>query len=306
MGKTVLAINMCFVRKRWVQPEEWAELIGEELGLDYAEFCSDLLDPFFVPEPARSRIAQETRTAFALRHVKIIDYYTGVITHCLNLLSHPDPAIRARGMEWCKEAIILANKIGADGIGGHYDTITDPDCRDPRRRAARIDEVIRSFQLLSRHAKEHGLRFLLWEQMYTPSEAPYTLAEAKEIHQRVNEDAAVPIYLTIDVGHMCNLHYPHSEEDLDPYLWLETFADVSPVIHLQQTDGKSSRHWPFTDEYNKVGIIHPEKVLEAIQRSGSKMNYLVFEVFHSLGQTEEMVLDDLKRSVEYWRKWIVD
>jgi len=306
VAKTILAINMCFLRKRWAEPQEWAEIIDEELGLKYAEFSSDLLDPFFVPEPARSRIAEETRKAFQARGMTIVDYYTGVITHCSNLLSHPDPDIRARGLEWCKEAIILADKLGAGGIGGHYDTIVDADCRDATRRAARIDEVIRSFQLLSRDAKEHGLKFLLWEQMYTPSEAPYTIAEAKDLYERVNEDAAVPIYLTIDVGHMCNLHYPHSEEDLDPYLWLEKFANVSPVIHIQQTDGKVSHHWPFTAEYNKVGIIHPEKVLEAIERSGSEMNYLMFEIFHSLGQTEQMVLDDLKRSVEYWRRWVED
>ena len=122
----------------------------------------------------------------------------------------------------------------------------------------------------------------------------------------MNEGAAVPIYLTVDVGHMCNLHYPHAEEDLDPYLWLEKFAHRSPVIHIQQTDGKVSHHWPFTDEYNKMGIIHPERVLEAIEKSGSTMNYLMFEIFHSLGQTEETILDDLRRSIEYWRTWVTD
>ena len=304
MAKIVLAINMCFLRKRWVEPEEWAQIIDEQLGLTHAEFTSDLLDPFFVPEPSRSAIAERTRKAFRARGITIVDYYTGVITHCLNLLSHPDPAIRARGMEWCRGAIALAEKIGAGAVGGHFDTIAHPECLDPNRRAGRIAEVIRSFQLLSRDAKEHGLKFLLWEQMYTPSEAPYTIAEAADIFERVNKDAAVPVYLTIDVGHTCSHNYPHSQNDLDPYLWLERFAHISPVIHLQQTDGQSSPHWPFTDEYNKLGIIHPEKVLQAIEKSGSEMNYLVFEIFHSLGQDEQTVLDDLKRSIDYWRKWV--
>lgn len=306
MGKTVLAINMCFLRKRWVQPEEWAQLIAQQVGLKYAEFTSDLLDPFFVPQPARSRIAERTHKSFTEQGIKIIDYYTGVITHCLNLLSHPEPEVRETGMSWCREAISLAQKLGADGIGGHFDTIADAECRDPKRRAERIEGIIHSFQSLSRDAKEHGLKFLLYEQMYTPSEAPYTIAEAQEIYARVNEDTAVPVYLTIDVGHACNRNYPHLQEDLDPYLWLETFAHISPVIHLQQTDGKVSHHWPFTDRYNKIGIIHPEKVLDAIEKSGSEKNYLVFEIFHSLGHTEEMVLDDLKRSVDYWRRWVAD
>jgi sugar phosphate isomerase/epimerase len=306
VARTILAINMCFLRKRWTEPEQWAEIIDKQLGLKYAEFCADLLDPFFVPEPARSRIAEETRRAFESRDMSIVDYYTGVITHCLNLLSHPDPAVRETGMKWFREAIVFADQIGAGGVGGHFDTIAYPECLDAKRRAARIDGVIESFQSLSQDAKENGLKFLLWEQMYTPSEAPYTIAEAQDIYERVNEGAAVPVYLTVDVGHMCNLYYPHSEEDLDPYLWLETFAHVSPVIHIQQTDGKVSHHWPFTEEYNRVGIIHPERVLEAIEKSGSEMNYLTFEIFHSLGQTEEMVLNDLKRSIDYWRKWVAD
>jgi sugar phosphate isomerase/epimerase len=304
VAKAILAVNMCFLRKRWVEPDEWARTIDEQLGLKHAEFTSDLLDPFFVPEPTRSRLAEKTRKEFEARGMTIIDYYTGVITHCLNLLSHPEPEIRARAMEWCKEAIALAEKMGAGGIGGHFDTITYPDCLNPERRAERIDGVVRSFQSLSHEAKKHGLKFLLWEQMYTPSEAPYTISEAKDIYERVNDGAAVPVYLTVDVGHMCNLHYPHSEEDRDPYLWLEKFAHISPVIHIQQTDGNTSHHWPFTENYNRVGIIHPETVLEAIEKSGSDLNYLVFEIFHSLGQTEQMVIDDLKRSVDYWRRWV--
>jgi sugar phosphate isomerase/epimerase len=299
-------MNMCFLRKRWVEPEEWAELIDEKLGVKYAEFTSDLLDPFFVPEPARSRLAAETKNAFESRGITMVDYYTGVITHCLNLLSHPEPTIRERAMEWCREAIVLAEKMGAGGIGGHFDTIVRPDCLDPERRAVRIDGVIASFQSLSEHAKEHGLDFLLWEQMYTPSEAPYTIAEAQDLYNRANDGAAVPIYLTVDVGHMCSHNYPHSDQDLDPYVWLEKFASISPVIHLQQTDGKVSHHWPFTEQYNRMGIIHPERVLEAIEKSGSEMNYLTFEIFHSLGVTEEKMLDDLKRSVDYWRKWVED
>jgi len=306
VAKTILAVNMCFLRKRWAEPEEWAEIIDEKLGLRYAEFCSDLLDPFFVPEPTRTQIARKTKMAFESRGITIVAYYTGVITHCLNLLSHPHLTVRNRGMEWCQKAILLAAAMGAGAVGGHFDTIVHSDCLDPKRRPARINDVIRSFQSLSHDAKRHGLNFLLWEQMYTPSEAPYTIAEAEDIYERVNEGAAVPVYLTIDVGHMCNLHYPHSEDDLNPYLWLEKFAHISPVIHIQQTDGKMSHHWPFTDEYNREGIIQPGKVLKAIEKSGSQRNYLTFEIFHSLGQTEEMVIDDIKRSIDYWRKWVTE
>lgn len=302
MADFTLAVNLCFVRKRWTEPADWARLVRQDLALDVVEFCSDLLDPLLVSEPARTRLAHETRAAFAEAGVAINDYYTGVITHCLNLLSHPEEALRADGMRWCTAAADLALELGTRMIGGHFDTIPVPDWSDPARNTAAVDRLVASMQAVARYGATRGLEAVLWEQMYTPGEVPHTIEEARELHARVNDGAALPIHLTLDVGHACNLHYPHAERDRDPYAWLEALAHVSPVIHLQQTDGTSSHHWPFTDEYNARGIIKPERVLEAVERSGSAANTLTFEIFHSLGQTEQTVLDDHKRSVEYWRR----
>jgi sugar phosphate isomerase/epimerase len=302
MTDFTLAVNLCFVRKRWTDPADWARLVRVELGLERAEFCSDLLDPLLVSEPARTRLAHETRDAFAEAGVTINDYYTGVITHCLNLLSHPEEALRADAMRWCMGAVDLALELGTRIVGGHFDTIPVADWSNPPRNAAAVDRLIDSMQAFARYGAARGLEALLWEQMYTPNEVPHTLEEARTLHARVNAGAAIPVHLTLDVGHACNLHYSHDEHDLDPYAWLEAFADVSPVIHLQQTDGRASHHWPFTEACNARGIIVAERVLEAIERSGSAANVLTFEIFHSLGQTEQTVLDDHKRSVEYWRR----
>ncbi len=303
MAELKLGIDLSFVRKRWTEPEDWAKLV-KDLGVKYVEFCSDLLDPLLVPEPDRSEIARQTKEEFEKEGITIVVYYTGVITHCLNLLSHPRPEVRKEGIRWCEEALRLATKIGAWGIGGHFDTIPFKDWKDPERKKAAVENLIHSFQSLSRMAKEEGHKFILWEQMYTPSEVPYTLAEADEIYERVNKGASLPVYLTIDVGHTCCQNYPHREEDRNPYNWLEKFASLSPVIHLQQTDEKGTHHWPFTEECNKKGVIEGEKVLAAIEKSGSKENYLILEIFHSLANNEKQILSDLKKSVEYWRKYI--
>jgi hypothetical protein len=64
--------------------------------------------------------------------------------------------------------------------------------------------------------------------------------------------------------------YPYlfaRQEDSDVYNWLERLACYSPIIHMQQTDGKSSLHSPFTEECNQDGIISAEKVLRAIKAS---------------------------------------
>ncbi|MBF0245763.1 MAG: hypothetical protein HQL31_10935, partial [Planctomycetes bacterium] len=63
---------------------------------------------------------------------------------------------------------------------------------------------------------------------------------------------------------------PHlfaAEEDGDTYLWLERFGCYSPIVHLQQTDGRVSAHRNFTPEWNKRGIIEAPRVLDSLRAS---------------------------------------
>jgi hypothetical protein len=46
-----------------------------------------------------------------------------------------------------------------------------------------------------------------------------------------------------------------SAEDGDCYAWLERLGCYSPIVHLEQTDGRSSAHLPFTDDQNRLGKI---------------------------------------------------
>ena len=43
---------------------------------------------------------------------------------------------------------------------------------------------------------------------------------------------------------------------------------------------------------------------QAIEKSGSKENYLILEIFHSLAANEKQLLKDLRDSVKFWRKYI--
>ncbi len=76
------------------------------------------------------------------------------------------------------------------------------------------------------------------------------------------------------------------------------------MIHVQQTDGKMDRHWPFTRQFNQQGIIHPQKALEAIEQSGAREAILMLEIIHPFETEETQVLDDLKETVEYWKKYL--
>lgn len=105
------------------------------------------------------------------------------------------------------------------------------------------------------------------------------------------------------------------EEDSDVYSWLRELAPYSPVIHLQQTDGRRSAHLPFNAANNENGIITGEKVLAAIAEAYEKPLedgmpdrceeiYLTLEVF---GGTADLPVDieyKIRDSVEYWRKFI--
>jgi len=133
-------------------------------------------------------------------------------------------------------------------------------------------------------------------------EPPCTIEEAKQLHRMVNEGAAIPIQFCLDLGHQCTVGV--NGKDRDTYEWLRQLAPYSPVIHIQQTDGQGDRHWPFTEEYNSKGIIEPEKVIQAINDSGAEEVVLLFEIIHPFEEDEEKVLNDLERSVKYWRKWV--
>jgi hypothetical protein len=112
--------------------------------------------------------------------------------------------------------------------------------------------------------------------------------------------------------------YPYlfaSFEDGDTYLWLRRFGCYSPIIHLQQTDGKSSSHRPFTEEDNRQGIIRAEEVLQALADSYHRQPepdmpprcqeiYLTLEIFPSTADLPNEILHRLAESVAYWRRYI--
>jgi len=103
--------------------------------------------------------------------------------------------------------------------------------------------------------------------------------------------------------------------DGDPYYWLEKLACYSPIIHLQQTNGKSSSHFPFTNEFNQDGVIYADKVLNAIKASYDAeieegmpprcdKIYLTFEIFSPTADINVDIIKRLKDTVLYWRRFV--
>lgn len=112
-----------------------------------------------------------------------------------------------------------------------------------------------------------------------------------------------------------NPHLFSTEQDGDCYAWLEKLGCYSPIIHLQQTDGRASAHLPFTEEQNSKGKITGERLLRALKKSYDQIEeagmpkrsgevYLTLEIFSGTMSIMHDVLYDIKKSVEYWKEFI--
>ena len=113
-------------------------------------------------------------------------------------------------------------------------------------------------------------------------------------------------------------NHPHlfaESHDADLYAWLAALGCYAPVIHLQQTDGCHSSHWPFTSDRNEKGIVRGDLLLNAIARSYAsaseaglppkcKTIYLTLEIFPPTSERPDNILRYMEDSVKYWRAFV--
>lgn len=97
--------------------------------------------------------------------------------------------------------------------------------------------------------------------------------------------------------------------------WLKNLAGYSPIIHLQQSDGKSSPHWPFSPEFNQKGIIKGEQVMLSIAEAYTKQPeegmpplcseiILTLEPFIGTAGNNYDAIEEIRQSVQYWRQYV--
>lgn len=105
------------------------------------------------------------------------------------------------------------------------------------------------------------------------------------------------------------------ERDGSVYDWLEETACYSPIIHLQQSDGSSSPHWPFDEAHNRRGIISGERLLRAVEASFARPQeagmpprveqiVLTLEPFIGTAGNIYDAVSELQETVAYWRRYI--
>ncbi|WP_138755526.1 sugar phosphate isomerase/epimerase family protein [Paenibacillus sinopodophylli] len=297
MANLNLGINLGFAINKYVEPEVWTRIVAEDLGIKYVQFVADLLNVFLPPDIV-DRQVERINTCTQKHDLAITSTFTSVFTR-VNHFMHPDADTRKAWLNWFKRFADISVQMGARTTGSHFGILTFADYDDVRRREYMIEEGIKNWQELSWYCKELGMEYLNFEPMSIPREMANTVEDTKELLARLNDGAGIPFKVCLDVGHA-----PHPN-DRDPYRWVRELGSVSPIIHIQQTEKDHSRHWPFTEEYNKLGIIHGEPLIEAIEQSGATDAEIIFELSHrEAWSTEFRIIQDHVESVNYWRQFI--
>ncbi len=298
-GKSVrleLGVNGAFLTRRWEEPDNFMRLT-REIGFRNHEFCGDVLDPFFSGDRDYQLATCAEIKAAAERHqVHLTDIYTGVATHRFHGLSHSHPSPRARMRQWILDVMDLALAMGTDRVGGHWDAFSVEVLGNPARKAEAYAGQQATFRELAARGEEKGIAAIYQEQMYIPSEVPWTLQEAEDFLIGANRGRpGCPVYLTVDVGAAC-----------------------AEIIHLQQTTPEASHHWPFTEEYNEKGHVEIPPIIEAIQKSHAtyenspvsehlppvERTFLIAEIIPGSTKTEQKLLDELKVSAQYLQQFV--
>jgi sugar phosphate isomerase/epimerase len=293
-----LGINTGFSVNRYVEAEEWVRIVGHELGLKVVQFTSGMLN-VNLPGKILSRQVNRIQKACEIHDVQITSTFTDSFTR-LNHLAHPDPDVRAYWIWWFKRFVDLSADLGCKSMGSHFGIFTVRDNMDPQRRSERLSQNIDGWHEIAAYAKDKGLSFLSWEPMSISREQGETLAEARRLHNAVNDGAPLPFKICLDVDHG-DLSSP-DPRDTDPYAWLNEFATESPQIHLKQSYSNKSGHWPFTAEHNKKGQIFPERVIGTlIDKKVEDVELLLELSFREREPIDSTVIQVLKESVNFWR-----
>ncbi len=200
--KLYLTIDNCFAYKRWARPSEWMKVVAE-CGVNYVEASADTeVDPLYTtPEYMKDwvedykRISEETG-------VKIGTFYSGHGTYTCTALTNPDKRIRDHfRYDWMNPMMATAKSVDA-GVGWYFQAITHDELQDPDLYKARMAQNYQTLAEITEDAKKMGVKFLSLEQMYTPNQPPWTIADSTDLIKYVKKNYNQNLYLTVDTGHM--------------------------------------------------------------------------------------------------------
>ncbi len=288
-------INLSFALKRWPEPEQWARIVREALGLGLVQFTLDLLDPWW-PEADRGAMAGRVQRAVADYGLTLHSAQLGLAWYSYNGLLHPDPAGRAIAREWWRRAARTAGEIGAPAVGGPLGAMSAADAAEPATATRLIDELLEATIAASEAAAGAGLRALLVEPTPLMREYPHTIAQCKLLSESLRGSTAVPVTYVLDVGHA--LYRPLYGPEVTIDSWLTALGPDISVIHVQNHDFMSDAHWGWPDSrgsYDVAGLAR------AMRNAGLEHVPIILELFFPFEMSDAEVLAQTVSSVEHCR-----
>ncbi|MBW3631965.1 MAG: sugar phosphate isomerase/epimerase [Chloroflexi bacterium] len=295
-----LGINLSFALKRWPEPERWASIVREDLGLELVQFTFDLLDPWW-PQRERRIMAERVRRAAADAGITIHSAQLGLAWYTYNGLLHPDPAGRQIARQWWQRAAETAAEIGAPAAGGPLGALSAADAADPTTRDERYAAMLEEAVIASEVAAAAGLQALLIEPTPLPREIPHTIAGAQQLVADLRGRTAVPIRWVLDVGHA--LYRPLYGNDVSLEDWLLPLHDDIGLIHLQNHDFQSDAHWGWPDDR---GVYDVASFVRTVRQASLADVPIVIELFYPFEMADDAVLASVHTTVRHCREGLAD
>lgn len=293
-----LSVNTNPLVNRFAEPEEFVNILAEEIGISHIQLVHEFINPAWDPKTI-ARLTTRMEKSLAAKNAKITSAMTGPYGR-LNHFGHPDKGVRDYYVQWFKTYAEIAADLECPAIGTQFAILTFRDMDDPQRYKAMLESALGCWREVATHAARRGLKYLFWEPMSVAREMGHTLAATQDLQNWINAaQLPIPLVPMVDIDH--GDISSANPRDVDPYAWAQDFATQSPIIHIKQSTMNKGGHWPFTKQYNENGRITPEKLLAAIKAGGGTQNELCLELaFREREPTDRHVIAALKESVAHW------
>ncbi len=286
-------INLSFAPKRWPEPEAWARIVREDMGLTSVQFSFDLLDPWW-PDPARLEQAERVRRAAEAFGLTIHSAQIGIASYTYNGLLHPDPALRALGETWWERAIEVAAAMGAGAVGGPLGALTATSSAVAGERERVHEEAVATIARLAERCAAAGLGALLVEPTPQGREIPASIAESVRLAHDLAGRTRVPVQYVLDIGHA--LYEPLYGPGVQLGDWFAAVGDHIGILHLQNTDFQSDSHWGWPDSrghYDVAAFAHE------VHAAGLDAVPVFLEVFYPFESADALVHANAVSSVKH-------
>jgi D-erythrulose 1-phosphate 3-epimerase len=286
-------VNLSFAPKRWPEPEAWARIVREDMGLDLVQFSFDLLDPWW-PDPARIQQAERVRASAEASGITIHSAQIGISSYTFNGLLHPDPAVRDLGVTWWTRAIDVAAAMGAQAVGGPLGALTSSSAAAAGERERAYQEALPIIADLADRAGAAGLRALLVEPTPQAREIPSSMAESVRLTRDLSGQCRVPVEYVLDIGHA--LYEPLYGPEARLAEWFEAVGSHIGILHLQNTDFQSDSHWGWPDAR---GVYSVSEFADQVRSAGLDAIPIFLEVFYPFELADDLVLANAVSSVQH-------